>query len=484
MGQAWRPITDYETDPLMLEDRELRALSGVWIEQKSRIGDSPARDRFMQRLNREWAIETGLIERLYTLDRGVTELLIERGIDAALIPHRAAEDPQHAAALIVDQQEAIESVFSFVRGDRSLSTGYVKELHALFTHNQPFAEGRDHAGNRTRVPLVRGEYKKRPNNPTRPDGTVHAYCPPEHVAAEMDRLIELHGAHQAVPPEVEAAWLHHRFAQTHPFQDGNGRLARALATLVFVKHDWLPLVVRDNARGNYIDALEAADRGNLQPLVAFFAKLQRQEFVKALGIAHDVERELRVETRTQSMRRRFARRRDALAREWEQAKANATTLHGLAHRRLEDVARLLANAFSDQPEFRFFVDGDTDEGERSHFFQRQIVTTAKALGYYANTKHHRSWVRLVARDGSPGQILLSFHAIGHEFQGVLACSGTWFRRVQTEDGGSETEGETALSDVVFQINYREAPEEIESRFRDWLEGVVERGLALWESTAL
>ena len=93
-------------------------------------------------------------------------------------------------------------------------------------------------------------------------------------------------------------------------------------------------------------------------------------------------------------------------------------------------------------------------------------------------------MRLVARDGSHSQILLSFHAIGHEFQGVLACSGTWFRRVQTEDGGIETEGETALSDAVFQINYREAPEEIESRFRDWLEGVVERGLALRESTAL
>jgi len=23
------------------------------------------------------------------------------------------------------------------------------------------------------------------------------------------------------PPEIEAAWLHHRFTQIHPFQDGN-----------------------------------------------------------------------------------------------------------------------------------------------------------------------------------------------------------------------------------------------------------------------
>jgi Fic family protein len=48
-----------------------------------------------------------------------------------------------------------------------------------------------------------------------------------HVAAEMDKLVELHREHRAagVAPEVESAWLHHRFTQIHPFQDGNGRVA-------------------------------------------------------------------------------------------------------------------------------------------------------------------------------------------------------------------------------------------------------------------
>ena len=48
-------------------------------------------------------------------------------------------------------------------------------------------------------------------NPHRPDGSVHEYCPPEqpeHVAAEMDRLINMHHAHTEAVPEVEAAWLH------------------------------------------------------------------------------------------------------------------------------------------------------------------------------------------------------------------------------------------------------------------------------------
>ena len=96
-------------------------------------------------------------------------------------------------------------------------------------------------------------------------------------------------------------------------------------------------------------------------------------------------------------------------------------------------------------------------------------------------RHYRSWVRLVARDGNQGNILVAFHCIGSEFQGVLACSGTWFLRARTDDSGYETGGEAALGDEVFQINYKESAEDVQIRFRDWLERVLERGLALWES---
>ena len=168
MTRPWRPITDYEADPADLADRELSALSGVWIDRRTALGDSAGVAEFTERLTREWAIETGLIERLYALDRGITELLIEHGVSAALIPHRTGEKPPtHIAAMIGDQRDAIESVFAFVKGDRRLSTSYVKELHGLFTRNQEFAEGRDQFGRRTQVPLIHGDYKKQSNNPTR-----------------------------------------------------------------------------------------------------------------------------------------------------------------------------------------------------------------------------------------------------------------------------------------------------------------------------
>lgn len=482
MAKDWHHINDYEIDPQQLADKELAALSSVWVEQRAKLGESLPIEEFTERLKREWAIETGLIEQLYTLDRGITELMIEQGVNAALIPHRSTQEPELAAAMIGDQKDAIESVFSFVNGSRDLSTSYIKELHSLFTRHQKSAEGRDQFGQSVVVPLIRGEYKRQPNNPTRPDGTLHAYCPPEHVAAEMDNLIALHSQHDSVAPEVEAAWLHHRFAQIHPFQDGNGRIARALATLIFLKANWLPLVVRDADRAPYIDALEQADGGDLHSLIAFFSKLQRQQFVRALGIASDLETRTRVDARIRAIGTRLANRRQELALEWEAAKANAMRLQEIAKVRLDEVCSMLEQALQDEA-LSFFVDQESDEGSRSHWFQNQIVSTAKKLDYYANTRHYRSWARLVLKDGSQVQVLVSFHCIGFQFQGVLACSATWFRRVPTEDGGNETEGQSALSDDVFQINYKERLEDLESRFSDWLEAAIERGLALWEKTA-
>ena len=481
--RAWHPITDYEVDPLQLADKELAALSSVWVEQRAKLGESLSISEFTERLKREWAIETGLIERLYTLDRGVTELMIERGVSAALIPHRSTHEPKRVVAMIGDQKDAIESVFAFVNGYRTLSTGYIKELHSLFTRNQEYTEGRDQFDQATLVPLVRGDYKQQPNNPTRPDGTLHAYCPPEHVTAEMDKLVALHSKHSGVAPEVEAAWLHHRFTQIHPFQDGNGRLARALATLIFIKANWLPLVVRDAERAHYISALEEADNGDLHPLVTFFSKLQRREFISALGVARDLEDMVRVSTRIQAIGKRLADRRRELEQDWQAAISNAERLHDFAGQRLDEVCSMLQEVLADHEAFTFFVDQAHDQEERSYWFQHQIVSTAKQLRYYANTRRYRAWSRLVMRDGSQAQILLSFHCIGFHFQGVLACSATWFRRVPRDDGGNDTDGETALNDEVFQVNYKESLPDIESRFKKWLEAAIERGLALWEATA-
>ena len=383
MSRSWERITDYATHPSDLAQPELKHLAEVWREQRDSLETEGAFIQFNERLKREWAIETGLIERLYVLDRGVTRLLIERGIDAALLSHANNQNPNSVTSMIIDHQAVVDGIFMFVKGDRPLSTSYIKEMHALITRSQKTVEAVDAMGSIARVDLIRGDYKRWPNNPTKLDGSVHRYCPPEHVASEMDRLIEMHRAHQDAPPEVEAAWLHHRFVQIHPFQDGNGRIARALSTLIFVKDGWFPLVVRDRDRDRYLDALEAADAGDLSPVVKYFGDLQKREFIKALSIARDVMSSVRAEDAIKAVRRQMLRRRDTLTREWQQARDIAGLLCDSARRRLEEVRDELEREM--EPLLRgatFFVDDAQDHGERSHYFRTQIVETATEAGLF------------------------------------------------------------------------------------------------------
>ena len=485
-GHKWHPIRDYdELDPRSLEQGELAALANVWQEERERLADSDALPKFNEKLRREWAIETGLIERVYNFDRGITELLIEHGIDAALIPRGAGPTPETVASMIRDHEAAIDYVFDFVKAERPLSTSYIKELHALLTQNQETAEGRDPFGKRVQIPLRKGAYKLWPNNPTGRSGEIHEYCPPEQVASEMDRLLDLHRKHLDVAPEVEAAWLHHRFTQIHPFQDGNGRVARALATLVLVKAVRFPLVVRSASKSTYLDALEAADAGDLKPLIVFFSEIQRREFVRALGLSRDVGRLVIAEDLIRSTRRELEHRRDALLAEWNTVKDRAEQLRHIAEGRLRQVTATFDQEVKPLLDHvTVFVDGASDHDARSHYFRQQIVAGAKALEYFANMEAYRAWVRLVIHNANQSQLLIAFHGIGHEFRGVLACCAVFFQRVQTDRNDRESGPAKALARAVFQINYREDPASIEDRFRVWLEECIVAGLSDWRTADL
>lgn len=274
---------------------ELPPLVTVWNEQASRLRQSGEFRLFNEKLRREIAIETGIIERLYTIDRGTTRLLIEQGIKEALIPHGTTDRPVgQVVSLIRDQEAAIKGLFDFVGGQRTLSTSYIKQLHQLLTQSQNSTEALNTStGQIVSVSLISGDWKRRPNNPLRQDGTVHQYCPPEQVASEMDRLVVMHNRHreQKVAPEVESAWLHHRFTQIHPFQDGNGRVARCLASLVFIQAGYFPLVLTRDDRADYINALEIADEENLSALVTLFASRQRRTFLRSLSLSEQVSTE-------------------------------------------------------------------------------------------------------------------------------------------------------------------------------------------------
>jgi len=284
-----------------------------------------------------------------------------------------------------------------------------------------------------------------------------------------------------VAAEVEAAWLHHRFTQIHPFQDGNGRVARCLASLIFIRAGWFPLTITRDDRGTYIAALEAADGGDLKPLVALFARRQRDAFRGALTAAEDIKRSAHVDQVIAAARDDMRRKHEDRRRDWERAKQTAANLEIFARSRFEDVAAKLERELRGfDPSLRFITGDEPPGGPGSHRFRPQIIEIARDLGYFADFSEHRAWVRLLLfTNDSRAEIILSLHGLGRGFRGLLAASCFFLRREETEEGSTEVSDVTSLTDEVFQINYREAQRDARVRFERWLDEALVRGVESW-----
>jgi Fic family protein len=232
------------------------------------------RRRALEVATRYAAVDTGALEGLYTTDRGFTKTVATQSEHWV----RALDlKGERAKRSIEDALAAYEYVLDAVTGRVPITQVWLRELHALITKHQdshdvwvPVADG----GHWERRPLPHGEYKQSPNNPTSTStGREHHYAPPEDTHAEMTRLVdELNSPGFAQANSVvQAAYVHYAYVAVHPFADGNGRVARALASVYLYRKPGVPLVVFADQRDLYIDALEAADLGQPDRFVQFIA---------------------------------------------------------------------------------------------------------------------------------------------------------------------------------------------------------------------
>ena len=87
------------------------------------------------------------------------------------------------------------------------------------------------------------------------------HIPPKHfeVSYFMQKLVaEYQGDWTRYHPVVRAALLHSEFVKIHPFIDGNGRTARLLLNFELMKNGYTPIIIKNEQRANYYDALDLA----------------------------------------------------------------------------------------------------------------------------------------------------------------------------------------------------------------------------------
>ncbi|MDQ2875401.1 MAG: Fic family protein [Actinomycetota bacterium] len=163
---------------------------------------------------------------------------------ASEVANRAGGIQEDTLLVIRSQYEALEYLADLAREEKiHLSVRVIRELHKIITRQQATYEARDQFGRVVQSPLRHGEWKDHDNHVIRADGSTLEYCPPLHVQSEMEQLVQFYEEAVSAHPLVRSAWLHHRFIQVHPFQGGNGRVARALTLLVLLGARYAPLVV-------------------------------------------------------------------------------------------------------------------------------------------------------------------------------------------------------------------------------------------------
>ena len=141
IGSIWRRVRDLAPDHSGLKHDGARAAAARWRQARRKLEvpaiDRSAMDIWLREQMRAFAIETGEIEGLYLLRRGMTETLIAEGFEGGVRgTHSVVDiDDDTLRGLLEDQEAALEMLFTHVKDERPLTGASIKEWHALTTRH-------------------------------------------------------------------------------------------------------------------------------------------------------------------------------------------------------------------------------------------------------------------------------------------------------------------------------------------------------------
>lgn len=126
-----------------------------------------------------------------------------------------------------------------------------------------------------------GEFKKH-------DYVVGRYdvgSPAENVHKEIAEIVSEINAAAAADILTAASYFHGAFENIHPFADGNGRAGRTLMNYYFMISGHPPIVVHEERRGEYYNALDSFHlKEDIAPLKAYFKSECVQTWAKPFRI--------------------------------------------------------------------------------------------------------------------------------------------------------------------------------------------------------
>ena len=241
----------------------------------------PLSDRDREMLSRRFTIDFNYNSNHIegnTLTYGQTEILLMFG---KIVGEADVRDVHEMTASNVGLKMMKEEA---LLKETPLTQHFIRTLHKTLLREDYTVYRTLPGGVQTSYVIHAGQYKTRPNSVITRYGAQFEYATPEETPALMSDLVDWYNdaerSGKFTPIEL-AAIFHYRYIRIHPFEDGNGRIARLMFNYILTRHDYPMIVVRSRKKKEYLEALHRTDLtvGAAPSLGAHASKRDIQQFL-------------------------------------------------------------------------------------------------------------------------------------------------------------------------------------------------------------
>ena len=182
--------------------------------------------------------------------------------------------------------------------NKPLTESFICELNHTILVQDYWTDAKTLDGKSTRMEVKVGRYKTRPNSVITATQETFEYASPKETPILMAALVKWFNEEfekRTLNPIELASLFHYRYIRIHPFENGNGRIARLLVNYILYKFNYPMLIVKSEDKRNYLRILHLCDVtcgllpsdganatiANIQPFVTYV----KQQLEYALDIS-------------------------------------------------------------------------------------------------------------------------------------------------------------------------------------------------------
>jgi len=272
-NQPWHPISKLRFPTIPISTDVTLALQRRWTTMKGGVGE--------QQYIRYMCIESNTLELNFSLSsRSITQL-VRRGYHEDVVEclnGSAVQDKASIVEILADTQKALEMVLSVADDPDHFTLELLCDLHRTCLKSSRILPLRSNDGNGLEMKYLNPGVTRQTSckNIIIPGPPRVQFCPFDNVMEELRKFAHL--ARQWLKnwkknPFATAAWLHLVFVACHPFDDGNGRVARMIASIPLIQAGLPPLCIPNtNNKKSYYEGLHKARENDYQPLIQCFVQ--------------------------------------------------------------------------------------------------------------------------------------------------------------------------------------------------------------------